>query len=196
MTWRPTGYTLGLGALLAVTLALAGCTNALLFYDTAKVSLTIEGRPDSTQPIQGSFGGKERTVVVTPPKSGDGESAAMISSFRVKKEPGFFGPVTMRSALVTGDAAKSLSEPQAKAAARAVAALVIPEYDGLAASSIEAARAQQKEAKLAELTALPCDTLTEAQRSELGLLTRVGENYNCSLHATIQTRLAAGGANP
>lgn len=196
MTRRPTRAAIGLGAVLALMPALEGCTNALLFYDTAKVSLTIEGRPDSTQPIQGSFGGKERTVVVTPPKDADGESAAMISSFRVKKDPGFFGPVTMRSALVTGDAASKLTQPEANAAARAVAAMVIPGYDSLAGTSIDAARAQQKEARLAELAALPCDALTNGQRIELGCLTHVGENYNCSLHSAIRSRLEAGEARP
>lgn len=54
--------------LLSFVIALTGCENALYFYETEKISLTMEARPDSTQPVQGSLGLKQRVVLVTPPK--------------------------------------------------------------------------------------------------------------------------------
>lgn len=47
-------------------LSLTACTNALYFYETDKISLTLEARPDSSQPVQGNFGLKQRIALVTP----------------------------------------------------------------------------------------------------------------------------------
>lgn len=100
--------------LMMLSFQLIGC-NALYFYDTEKVSLTLEGRPDSSQPIQGSLGLKQRTAILVPPQEEgeedkDGTDAlSLISSFRFIKEEGSLfnlGPVTIQTALVTGDAAK------------------------------------------------------------------------------------------
>jgi hypothetical protein len=120
-----------------VTMLLSGC-NALYFYDTEKISLTLEGRPDSSQPIQGSLGLKQRTAIIVPPKEKgkdnltavkeenkkDGADAlSIISSFRFGKVPGTLfnlGAVTIQTALVTGDTAKSLSDEQAKALSAAL----------------------------------------------------------------------------
>lgn len=46
--------------------SIVGCTNALYIYQTERISLTLEGRPDSTQPIQGNLGLKQRIAVITP----------------------------------------------------------------------------------------------------------------------------------
>jgi len=94
---------LGDGAILvALVIAGSGC-NALYFYEQGKVALSLEARPDSSQPVQGSLGFKQRTAVVAPPKI-DGESAGMISSFRFGRTGGFPGTIDIRTALVTGDA--------------------------------------------------------------------------------------------
>jgi hypothetical protein len=81
----------------------------------------FEGRPDSSQPVQGNLGFKQRTAVVAPAKrvaGGDARSdaASMISSFRIKRDgkKGWWAPVVIRSALVTGTAATKLKPPQAQ----------------------------------------------------------------------------------
>jgi len=73
---------------------LNGCSNALYFYETEKISMNLEGRPDPSQPVQGSLGFKQRVAIVAPPKDPDtltqarSESVSMISSFRFRKDPG------------------------------------------------------------------------------------------------------------
>lgn len=94
--------TLAAALLLTLPVFGGGCT-ALYFYEAARISLTVEARPDSSQPVQGNLGFKQRTAVVAPPKS-DGESAGMISSFRFGRSGGFPGTIDIRTALVTGDA--------------------------------------------------------------------------------------------
>ncbi|MDD5273431.1 MAG: hypothetical protein PHU14_12010 [Methylovulum sp.] len=49
---------------------LASCSNALYFYETDKIALNTEARPDASQPIQGSLGLKQRVVLVAPKKAG------------------------------------------------------------------------------------------------------------------------------
>lgn len=48
-----------------ILLILSSCSNALYFYETDKISLTLEARPDSTQPVQGNFGLKQRLALVS-----------------------------------------------------------------------------------------------------------------------------------
>lgn len=107
---------------------LTGCSNALYFYETEKISMSLEGRPDSSQPVQGSLGLKQRVAVVAPPKDPDtmtkarSDSVSMISSFRFRKDKGGFadlGPVTIQTALVTGSAATALKETEAQSVATA-----------------------------------------------------------------------------
>lgn len=55
----------------ALVLAIAftwlnGCSNALYFYETEKIAMNLEGRPDSSQPVQGSLGLKQRVAIVVP----------------------------------------------------------------------------------------------------------------------------------
>lgn len=56
---------------IALLTLLNGCSNALYFYETEKVSLTVEARPDSSQPVQGSLGIKQRVVLIAPKKSNE-----------------------------------------------------------------------------------------------------------------------------
>lgn len=55
-------------SVLAALLLLAGC-HSVYFYETDKISLTVEVRPDSTGPIQGNFGLKQRVVAFVPPRA-------------------------------------------------------------------------------------------------------------------------------
>ncbi|MGQ0445680.1 MAG: hypothetical protein ACT4O2_11295 [Beijerinckiaceae bacterium] len=107
---------------------LIGCSNALYFYETEKIAMSLEGRPDSSQPVQGSLGLKQRVAVVVPPEDPDtmtkakSEALSMISSFRFRKDPGTLrdiGPVTIQTAFVTGKAAKCLDHIDAVDMAKA-----------------------------------------------------------------------------
>ncbi|MGH8601504.1 MAG: hypothetical protein ACREXR_01595 [Gammaproteobacteria bacterium] len=107
---------------------LTGCSNALYFYETEKIAMSLEGRPDSSQPVQGSLGLKQRVAVVAPPEDPDtmtgakSEALSMISSFRFRKDPGTLrdiGPVTIQTAFVTGKAAKCLDHIDAVDMAKA-----------------------------------------------------------------------------
>lgn len=179
--------------LLAAGLALAGsgCTNALYFYETGKISLTVEGRPDSTEPVQGNLGYKQRTAVIAPgkvdPTTGNStDSGSMISSFRF----GTKDKISIRTALITGQAARCLTDPQAQQAARVVADVApISAYSELATTAVAAATAKQKLARLQELAGKPFSALTPAEKTELGSMTDVGDNYNEQLHAAIADEL-------
>ena len=45
---------------------LTACSNAIYYYQSDRVSLTLETRPDPTQPVQGNLGIKQRIAVITP----------------------------------------------------------------------------------------------------------------------------------
>ncbi|SET50738.1 hypothetical protein SAMN05216326_13153 [Nitrosomonas marina] len=100
--------------ILFLSLLLTGCTNSIYFYETEKISLTVEARPDSSQPVQGNLGIKQRVAMIVPRKSnnedGDGEALSTISSFdfRIIDTPKKFNPILVRTAFVTGDAADRL----------------------------------------------------------------------------------------
>lgn len=126
---------------------LPGCTNALYFYETEKISLIVEARPDSTQPVQGSLGIKQRVVLIAPkksdaskknnisdtPKKNDNcdppkkidndDAVSAISSFSfniIPKAGTIFNPVLIQTAFITGDAAACLKETEAQNAAQAI----------------------------------------------------------------------------
>lgn len=108
----------------AIALCLAGflpgCTNALYFYETEKISLTAEARPDSTQPVQGSLGIKQRVVLIAPKKSDNDDALSAISSFSfniIPKAGTILNPVLIQTAFITGEAAASLKTPEAASAA-------------------------------------------------------------------------------
>jgi len=109
--------------ILLCPILLPSCSNALYFYETDKVSLTVDARPDSSQPVQGNLGIKQRVALVTPAtKSLVEDALSSISSFRFKiaEEPGF-NPVTIQSAFITGDAASCLNQKQTENAASILA---------------------------------------------------------------------------
>lgn len=94
---------------------LIGCGNTMYFYETEKISLTVEARPDSTQPVQGSLGVKQRVGLVVPKKKKDGEALSAISSFNFKITPEsgtIFNPVLIQTAFITGEAAAKLNDKQ------------------------------------------------------------------------------------
>ncbi|WP_019865694.1 hypothetical protein [Methylovulum miyakonense] len=112
--------------LMALWLAtfLTGCNNAMYFYETEKVALNVEARPDSSQPVQGSLGLKQRVVLVAPKKTKYSDIVSALSSFSFNIIPNdanyFFNPVLIQTAFITGGAATDLKPLEAKAAAKAI----------------------------------------------------------------------------
>ncbi|MDJ0850261.1 MAG: hypothetical protein QNK04_17965 [Myxococcota bacterium] len=193
----------------ALVLALLpGCTNSIYFYETEKISFTAEARPDSSQPIQGNLGVKQRVAVVAPPTRQDpegeekrsgakhvSEAASMIASFRFAKTPGGLldiGPIDIHTALITGEAAQAVSDaPQAEAVALAIAAAPpISTRDALVDEILRDARAADQLARLAGLTAKDFGALTPDERAELGRLTRTGSAYEKTLHDALRKEMA------
>ncbi|MFH0343327.1 MAG: hypothetical protein ACHBNF_14655 [Chromatiales bacterium] len=194
------------GALvLAIALTwLTGCSNALYFYETEKIAMSLQGRPDSSQPVQGSLGLKQRVAIVAPPEDPDtmGEALSMISSFRFRKDPGTLrdiGPVTIQTAFVTGKAARSLDPPQAKQIARAIAqAQVVSEPIStdveIADDIISRLKKPEREDDLERLKVLlkttPCKELSPDQKKDYERLTDVAR-YRETLCDTVSKRLEA-----
>lgn len=116
--------------ILFLSFLLTGCANSIYFYETEKISLTVEARPDSTQPVQGNLGLKQRVALIVPKKNNtvekdgealstesntveqDGEALSTISrfDFRIKDDEDFFrfNPVLIKTAFITGEAASNL----------------------------------------------------------------------------------------
>jgi hypothetical protein len=128
-------------AVLCLSFMLNGCaTNTLYFYETEKISLTVEARPDSSQPVQGSLGLKQRVALLVPKKSNeqsaDGEALSAISSFNFKiKDESGFNPILIQTAFITGAAANELNGDGNSKKARAVAEAIA--YRAQAQSEIE-----------------------------------------------------------
>ncbi len=176
------------------------CSNTLYFYETEQISLTVEGRPDSTQPVQGNLGIKQRAVLIVPPKAG-GEALSAISSFQFTKSPGGvfnFGPVTIRAALVTGEAATKLNPYQQQNAARAVTEGVsLQSVQTLARKGILRAITEKNEVRLRELvTNNPqWQDLSLEEKNELANITMGvpnGEKYTEEFHKAIAKELGVG----
>ncbi len=172
------------------------CSNTIYFYETEKISLTVEGRPDSTQPVQGNLGIKQRAVLIVPPKDG-GEALSAISSFQFTKLPGGFfnlGTVAIRSALVTGEAATSPSTPQ-QAVARAVTeGVALQSTEALAEKGIKLAGKANQQDRLRDLVKSKPEwkDLSPAEKDELAEITlgvKLGELYTEEYHNTIVKKL-------
>ncbi|MDO8997710.1 MAG: hypothetical protein Q7U77_13880 [Sediminibacterium sp.] len=112
-----------------LSILLIGCANSMYFYETEKISLTVEARPDSSQPVQGSLGIKQRLALIAPKMNGNdsskgnGEAVSSISSFSLKIMPeknNLFDPVLIQTAFITGDAATKITKEQAVRAAEAI----------------------------------------------------------------------------
>ncbi len=115
---------------LVVAVMLAGgatsCTNMIYYYQSEKIALSVETRQDSTQPVTGSFGFKQRIVTIVPPKDDvdigvdepASDAANLISYFDFGlKDPGGggFDALDVRSFLITGDAADQVKQDDAMA---------------------------------------------------------------------------------
>lgn len=173
---------------------LTGCSNALYFYETEKISLTLEARPDNTQPVQGSLGIKQRLVLITPgtqrqnqtqplqnTKPGkssvdNGDALSAITSFNFKithADFPAFNPVLIQTAFITGDAASGLQPEQALDAAKAIQlnGVDIATSDALAQRILKGVDPSNYD-KLNTITKIPCDKLTEQNSSDLKLITR------------------------
>lgn len=81
-----------------------GCSNAIYFYETEKISISFEARPEAAQMVSGNIGVKQRVALMVPPKSDDSKS--MISKFdlRIEDKVGW-DAITIESVLLTGSAA-------------------------------------------------------------------------------------------
>jgi hypothetical protein len=172
----------------------SACSKSLMFYETGKLSLTIEGRPDSSEPVQGNLGFKQRTAVVAPAMhtaQGDPtNSASMISSFLIYKDSGW-GPLHIRTGFVTGKAARSLSPSKAEQVAQAVSGIGVPTRSDNATLAIQNAT-EADEQTFKTLTAKSYDALTADERTTLGRLTGAGSLYDAQLHGDIQKALKGG----
>jgi len=117
-------------ALLAVVLG--ACQNAVYYYESDKLSLTLEQKPDVAEPVSFNLGFKQRVVAVVPPKKAPPlneldapeDALSVISRFHFdyKDGTGLANPTLVQSALITGRAASLLETAQAQAAYQALAA--------------------------------------------------------------------------
>ncbi|MGH8510982.1 MAG: hypothetical protein ACREU8_06240, partial [Gammaproteobacteria bacterium] len=162
----------------------------------------LEGRPDSSQPVQGSLGFKQRVAVVAPPKDPDtmtrarSEAVSMISTFRFRKDKGGFadlGPVTIQTALVTGSAATTLKEPKAQAVAEVqvtgtVIGKPIPTELELADDILRDPKTDRQ--KLKELLKTPCKDMTDTDKADFKTLTGV-VGFRVSLCEAVKERQEA-----
>jgi len=103
-------------SLVILTLVLSACSNVITYQHSERNSISLEAKmTDPQQPLQGTIGIKTRTILATP-KIADGESASVISDFKLeRKKGGAFGETSIQSAFITGDAA--IAAPPASAAA-------------------------------------------------------------------------------
>jgi hypothetical protein len=99
--------------------SLTACSNAISYHHSERSSIALEARStDPQQPIQGIIGVKTRTIVVAPGisvpttvpgMSDNGEATSLISDFKIDRVPNalsLFDSTVIRSAFITGDAAK------------------------------------------------------------------------------------------
>ncbi len=94
-----------------------GCSSAIYFYETEKVSITLEGRPDAAQPVSANIGVKQRAALVAPPKSDNSKSLVSKFDLLVKDEPdSWWDSLTIDSILLTGSAATKMEGENANRA--------------------------------------------------------------------------------
>ncbi len=184
--------------ILCLSFLLVGCANSMYFYETEKISLTVEARPDSSQPVQGSLGIKQRVVLVSPKKE-DGEALSAISSFNFKIIPKSgtpFNPVLIQTAFVTGEAASQFTEPRAAAdvaKAITISGTAIRSSNEEIACITEKARANNKLDELKqlvkskgfeELSENDWNVLMSIVKNTCGILDKA--NYDSGLHKALQ----------
>ncbi len=69
----------------------SSCSNAVMFYETDKISLTLEEKVDSAEPVSLSFGLKERVVLIAP----TGDAGAGLSPAEGTKPRHLGAPTTV-----------------------------------------------------------------------------------------------------
>lgn len=171
-------------ALCPVVLMSGGCfKNAAYIYETEKVSISLEARPDPSQPVSGSVGIKQRIVAVVPAqnepeaKQGPGTDAVSVLSsfdFEKGKSPGFFAasPIDIRSVMITGKAARSIPAANLPKAFEAIAITPIDPLSKTVRSALERATATRNgDARVRVLLSKGYDNLTAQEKTELEALT-------------------------
>lgn len=186
-------YSISLG----LAILLNGCSNALYFYETEKISLTAEARPDSSEPVQGSLGVKQRVALVTPrmtKKQGDALSSISSFSFKITPEAGTpFNPVLIQTAFITGDAAANLSATDAQNAAQAITleGVDISPASKLAEQIVSTIDDDNDLMTLKEITKHDFDSLSEQDFENISRITTVDRKlYTRELHEALRKKLA------
>lgn len=185
-------------AAVSAVIALSACgTNQIYFYETEKASLlAVEGRPDPSLPLQGNLGLKQRMAVIVPPDKIGGDALSFISSFRFSIDPADdalkSGAVTVRSGVLSGKAARSLTKDEAQKAAGALAGRDIPTYESLTKEIIDTATRKNQLTDLANLAGMTYASL-KADPAALKTVQRVTDlapaNYTEKLHDAIAKKL-------
>lgn len=179
-----------------LTVLLSGCESALYFYETDKISLTAEARPDTSQPVQGNLGVKERVVLIAPKKGDADDAVSSINSFNFKiiPEPGtIFNPVLIQTAFITGNAASGLTLPQASAAAEAITlgGTDISSAEKLAGEIAGEIASETDRAILKDITLRDFSALTDRDYQEILRLTALQrKSYTAGLHEALRKKLA------
>jgi hypothetical protein len=171
---------------LALVPIFSGC-NAIYFYETEKISLTLEARPDASAPVSGNLGYKQRIAAVVPPNDATSsaklgattDAVSLLSSFYFNKDTGFSGAVTIETSLISGKAASSLQAGEATEAAKAMAVPALDEtLDAASQAAIDAANKDaQVKAHLIALVRTDYANLTVNDKIFLGNLTNAGPLY-------------------
>jgi hypothetical protein len=178
---------------------LTGCSNALYFYETEKISLTAEARPDSSQPVQGSLGIKQRVVLIAP-KGRNNDAVSSISSFSFNIFPKSgtpFNPVLNKTAFITGDAAARLNTPQTAGAAALAISLDGIKTTGTDETTSETVKSILSDLKndadrniLKTITAKDFGTLSDQDYENILRITGMDKmNYSIELHKALHKEL-------
>lgn len=178
---------------------LTGCSNALYFYETEKISLTAEARPDSSQPVQGSLGIKQRVVLIAP-KGRNNDAVSSISSFSFNIFPKSgtpFNPVLNKTAFITGDAAARLNTPQTAGAAALAISLDGIKTTGTDETTSETVKSILSDLKndadrniLKTITEKDFGTLSDQDYENILRITGMDKmNYSIELHKALHKEL-------
>lgn len=178
---------------MGLAILLAACNNALYFYETEKISLSAEARPDSSQPVQGSLGIKQRVALIAPKKSDKDDALSAINSFSFKISPAagtIFNPVLIQTAFITGDAAQ-LDLNQARNAAKAITlkGFETNTTDKNADDIVNGINDDDRNT-LKQITAKDFDSLSEQDYQNITRITSlVKGTYTRALHETLRKKI-------
>jgi hypothetical protein len=187
--------------IIITVLFLTGCANSITFFQSTRSSLTIEtSGVDVNKPVQGNFGYKNRTFIYNPKIADDKDVMSLISDaqFNVFDDSKGDEVITFRTALISGEAASSLTISQITEAVKAVTgANIIPSYSDLAKTSKKnlcklTAIEYSKTKKL--ITETFFENLSEGEKKSLETNTIAGKkNYNEKLHQELASLLSTNG---